>query len=70
MHESQLRSSLSHKKRFWRRAFFSKRYGVPITVSIGYCDYHLVTLVSVLIGYCDYFVTKANFSTVACLIAL
>ena len=25
------------------------------TVGIGYCDYHLVTLVSVLIGYCDHF---------------
>ena len=25
------------------------------TVGIGYCDYHLMTLVSVLIGYCDYF---------------
>ena len=25
------------------------------TVFIGYCDYHLVTLVGVLIGYCDYF---------------
>ena len=24
------------------------------TVGIGYCDYHLVTLVSVLIGNCDY----------------
>ena len=26
-----------------------------ITVGIGYCDYHLVTLVSKFIGYCDYF---------------
>ena len=25
------------------------------TVGIGYCDYHLVTLVIVLIGYCVYF---------------
>ena len=28
---------------------------IQYTVGIGYCDYHLVTLVSVLIGYCDYF---------------
>ena len=39
-----------------------------ITVGMGYCDYHLVTLVSVLIGYCDYFPnSQVNFSTVALL---
>ena len=31
------------------------RVALCYTVGIGYCDYHLVTLVSVLIGYCDYF---------------
>ena len=33
-----------------QRRLDGRRYD---TVDIGYCDYHLVTLVSVLIGYCD-----------------
>ena len=38
-------------KKFESDSIMNLELRITITVGIGYCDYHLVTLVSVLIGY-------------------